>query len=184
MAERLGRKLETSYLYAAMLTTLAGMPGSGKTTVGRIVADALGCPFLDLDALVEKKAGKSVQALFAEEGEPAFRKVEGQVLRQTVAKYAESDAVLALGGGSVTLPGAVALLQEKTLCIWLRTRLETLEDRLKDTIIARPLLAEPGALARLLAEREALYEAAAHITLDTDGASPEEIADEIIISVL
>lgn len=166
-----------------MLITLTGMPGSGKTTVGRIVADALGCPFMDLDALIEKKAGKAIPDIFAADGEAGFRKLEGQLLKQTVAKYAQSDAVLALGGGSVTLPGAQALLQEKTLCIYLRASLATLEARLQGTG-GRPLLAEPGSLQRLLAEREPLYEAAAHVTLDTDGASPETLADEIIISVL
>lgn len=166
-----------------MLITLTGMPGSGKTTVGRIVADALGCPFMDLDTLIEKKAGKSIPDIFAAEGEAGFRLLEGIMLKQTVAKFAQSDAVLALGGGTVTLPGAPALLQEKTLCIYLKASLETLAPRLQHTG-DRPLLAAPGDLERLLAEREPLYETAAHVTLDTDGASPETLADEIIISVL
>ena len=91
--------------------------GSGKTSVGRLVADALGCPFLDLDEIIVKKAGHSIPVIFEAEGEKGFRRKEKQALEQTVGKYAESTAVLALGGGTVTVPGAIGLLQEKTLCI-------------------------------------------------------------------
>ena len=166
-----------------MLIALTGMPGSGKSSVGRLVADALGCPFLDLDELVAKKAGKSVPQIFAEDGETAFRDWEGKLLKQTVAKYAGSDAVLALGGGSVTLPGAVPLLKGKTLCIWLQAGLETLAARLAGTE-DRPLLTAPDSLEKLLSERAPLYRTSAHVCLDTDGATPEAVADEIIISVL
>ena len=71
--------------------------GSGKTSVGRLVADALGCLFVDLDEVIEKKAQKSIPQIFADEGEAGFRKMEKQALEQTVKKYAESTAVLALG---------------------------------------------------------------------------------------
>jgi len=175
-----------------MLIALTGMPGSGKTTVGRILADALGCPFMDLDELIEKKAGKPIPQIFAEDGEAAFREWEGKQLKQTVSKYAGADAVLALGGGSVCLPGAAQLLQDKTLCIYLRASVDTLAARLQGAS-GRPLLsgtapsqleALTATLATLLAAREALYDQAAHVTLDTDGVTPEAIADEIIISVL
>jgi len=156
--------------------------GSGKSTVGRMVADALGCPFMDLDSLIEKKAGRSIPEIFAADGEAAFRRMEKQVLEQTVAKYAESMAILALGGGTVTVPGAVKLLQEKTLCIYLQASLETLQARLEGQTEGRPLAGE--GLAERLAAREPLYEQAAHLTIGTDGWSPEEVADEIIISCL
>lgn len=165
-----------------MLVTLTGFMGCGKTTVGAIVADALGCPFIDLDAVIVKKAGRSIPEIFAAEGERGFRRLEKQALEQTVAKYAENTAVLALGGGTVTIPGAVQLLQEKTLCIYLQAALETLERRLEGQKGTRPLADD--ALAERLAQREALYAAAAHVTIGTDGLAPEEIADEIIISCL
>lgn len=156
--------------------------GSGKTSVGRLVADALGCLFVDLDEVIEKKAQKSIPQIFADEGEAGFRKREKQALEQSVKKHAENTAVLALGGGTVTVPGAVALLQEKTLCIYLQASLESIRQHLEGHTEGRPLADEN--LAARLAAREPLYRQAAHLTLETDGLSPEQIADEIIISCL
>ena len=165
-----------------MMITLTGFMGSGKTTVGKVLADFLGCPFLDLDDLVVKKAGKSIPDIFAQDGEPAFRELEAKLLRQTVGKYAESTAVLALGGGAILAPASAALLRDKTVCIYLRATLDTLLARLAGETAGRPLA--DGALATRLAEREPLYEETAHVTIDTDGLSPDEVADEIIISAL
>ena len=165
-----------------MLVALTGFMGCGKSTVGRLLADALGCPFIDLDEAIVKKAGRPIPAIFEADGERGFRRMEKQVLEQTVAKYAENTAVLALGGGTVTVPGAVGLLQENTLCIYLKASLETIQGRLEGEKQGRPLADDR--LAERLSEREPLYEKAAHITLDTDAASPEELVDEIIIDCL
>ena len=165
-----------------MLITLTGFMGSGKTSVGRIVADALGCPFMDLDEIIVKKAGRSIPAIFEADGEKGFRRLEKQALEQTVAKYAESTAILALGGGTITIPGAIGLLQEKTLCIYLQADVETLRSNLEGRKEGRPLAGEGW--EERLAARLPLYEKAAHITIDTIGLTPEEIADEIIISCL
>ena len=160
--------------------------GSGKTTVGSLVADALGCPFLDLDTLIEKKAGRSIPAIFEADGEEGFRRLEKKMLEETVRKYGENTAVLSLGGGTVTLPGAATLLQEKTLCIYLKASWESLQARLEGQTEGRPLASGASAseLQERLAAREPLYSAAAHIVLETDGCTPEEVADEIIISCL
>ena len=165
-----------------MMITLTGFMGSGKTTVGKVLADFLGCPFMDLDDLVVKKAGKSIPDIFAQDGEPAFRELEARLLRQTVEKYAESAAVLALGGGAILAPASAALLRDRTVCIYLRATLDTLLTRLAGETAGRPLA--DAALAARLASREPLYEETAHVTVDTDGLSPEEVADEIIISCL
>ena len=165
-----------------MMITLTGFMGSGKTTVGKVLADFLGCPFMDLDDLVVKKAGKSIPDIFAQDGEPAFRQLEARLLRQTVEKYAENTAVLALGGGAVTTPASASLLHEKTVCIFLRATLDTLLERLAGETAGRPLADE--AMATRLAEREPLYEETAHVIVDTDGLAPDEVADEIIISAL
>ena len=201
-----------------MMITLTGFMGGGKTTVGRLLADALGCPFMDLDDLIMKKAGKSIPDIFAQDGEPAFRQLEAQVLRKTVEKYAESTAVLALGGGAVLAPASAALLHEKTVCIYLRATLDTLLARLAGETSGRPLLQEipdqvgddgssvvmsgpgssvmpgPGSsvmpgpdrasVSARLASREPIYEKTAHVIIDTDGLSPDEVTDEIIISAL
>ena len=165
-----------------MMVTLTGFMGSGKTTVGKVLADFLGCPFMDLDDLVVKKAGKSIPDIFAQDGEPAFRLLEAQVLRKTVEKYEESTAVLALGGGAVLAPASAVLLHEKTVCIYLRATLDTLLARLDGETAGRPLA--DASLADRLASREPIYEKTAHVIIDTDGLSPDEVADEIIISAL
>lgn len=165
-----------------MLIALTGFMGSGKSTVGRMVADALGCLFLDLDEVIVKKAGKSIPAIFEAEGEKGFRRLEKQALEKTVEKYAESTAVLALGGGTVTVPGAIGLLQEKTLCIYLQADVDTLRANLEGRKDGRPLAGEGW--EERLAARLPLYERAAHVTIDTSGLTPEQIADEIIISCL
>ena len=165
-----------------MLITLTGFMGSGKTTVGRIVADALGCPFFDLDELVEKQARKSVAELFALDGEGAFRALEAAVLKKTVNKYAESTVVLALGGGTLGNPESARLVSEKSLCIYLKASVDTLREHLAGTADTRPLL--QGDWPALLERRLPVYESAAAVILDTDGLTPEEIADEIIIDCL
>ena len=165
-----------------MMITLTGFMGSGKSTVGRLLADSLGCPFLDLDDLIVKKAGKSIPDIFAQDGEPAFRQLEARLLRQTVEKYKETTAVLALGGGAVMTPASAALLHEKTVCIYLRATLDTLLARLTGETAGRPLADD--AMASRLASREPVYEETAHVIIDTDGLSPDEVADEIIISSL
>jgi len=165
-----------------MLIALTGFMGSGKTSVGRLVADALGCPFLDLDDIIVKKAGRSIPEIFRADGEKVFRRLEKDALEKTVAKYAENTAVLALGGGTVTVPGAVKLLQEKTLCIYLEADIDTLIARLQGQTEGRPLADEN--MAARLAQREPLYREAAHVTIETAGLTPEEITDEIIISCL
>ena len=163
-----------------MIIALTGYMGAGKTTVGSIVADVLGCAFIDLDDVIVKKAGKSIPEIFAQNGEEAFRAIEIDCLAKTIKKYSSSTVVLALGGGTVTCPGAVELLQKDTLCIWLKASPETLAERVAGT--DRPL-ADTHFTERYL-EREPLYEAAAHLILDTDGLTSEEIADEIIIDCL
>ena len=165
-----------------MIITLTGFMGSGKTTVGKVLADFLGCPFMDLDDLVEKKAGKSIPEIFAQDGEATFRQLEARILRQTVEKYGENTVVLALGGGAVLAPASASLLHDKTVCIYLRATLDTLLGRLAGETAGRPLA--DAAFADRLAAREPIYEETAHVIIDTDGLVPDEVADEIIISAL
>lgn len=165
-----------------MIITLCGFMGSGKTTVGEVLADFLGCPFADLDAMVEKKAAKPVSALFSLYGEEAFRRMEADMLRKTVEKYAGNDLVLALGGGAVTTPASVALLREKTVCIYLRASLDTIRQRLEGETDGRPLA--DNRLEERFRDRLPVYEKTAHVIVDTDGLSPEEVAGEIIIDAL
>ena len=154
--------------------------GSGKTTVGRIVADALGCPFLDLDEVVAKSEKCSIAVIFATKGEEYFRRVEEKALADVLAKYAQGDLVLALGGGAILSASSRALLQSRSLCIWLDAPAELLWSRVSRS--SRPL-ANADFTTRLESRRP-LYAEAAHITIDTDGLTAQDIADEIIISCL
>ena len=126
--------------------------GSGKTTVGRIVADALGCPFADLDELVvarehssvissavetracerwpQPKSPGTIADIFATKGEEYFRRAEEQALAAVLKKYAQGNLVLALGGGTILSASSRALLQRDTLCIWLDAPAEVLWSRI------------------------------------------------------
>ena len=170
-----------------MILSLTGFMGSGKTTVGRIVADALGCPYFDLDDIIVKKAGKTIPSIFADDGESAFRSLEASCLQSFIKKYAESTVVLSLGGGTLGNPASASLVHDKTLCIYLRASEDTLRERLKGTEASRPLLKGTSpvmtddGLSMLLSSRIHTYESVSAITLDTDGLTPDQIADEIII---
>lgn len=165
-----------------MLISLCGFMGCGKTTVGRLVADALGCPFLDLDEEVVRRSGCDIPEIFAQEGEAGFRLREARALADAVKRYGSSTAVLALGGGTLLTPASATLVHGKTLCIYLECARETLLERLQGVSAHRPLLS--GDIDALLASRLPLYMQTAHIVLPADGVTPEEIVDEIIISCL
>ena len=97
-------------------------------------------------------------------------------------KYGENTVIIALGGGAVTTQDSALLLREKTVCIYLKASLETILKRLEGETDGRPLADDN--LAGRFAQREPVYEKTAHVIVDTDGLSPEEVADEIVISCL
>ena len=136
---------------------LVGLPGSGKSTVGRRVARRLGRPFVDFDLEIERREGKTIAQIFAERGEPGFRGLELDLTKE-LAK--SSGMILAPGGGWTTIPGAAALLRPPARMIYLRVRAEVAIGRILRGRRIRPLLqtADPlEALRKLLAEREAGY---------------------------
>ena len=162
---------------------LAGFMGTGKTEVGRRLARSLGWTFVDTDALVESAAGRSVSAVFAEEGEPAFRVRE----REAVAQACTLNAtVVAVGGGALLDPENRRRLLAAGPVVCLRASPRELVRRL-GTARDRPLLNGDGAaseqerLARiesLLAERAPVYALATH-AVDTDGLSLDEVAARV-----
>ncbi|MBR6346644.1 MAG: shikimate kinase [Bacteroidales bacterium] len=166
-----------------MLTALTGFMGCGKSTVGRALAESLGVPFLDLDEIIEKRCGAAPADIIRSEGEAAFRRKEAAALKDTVARYGSSDAILSLGGGAVIDPASSRLVHDKTLCIYLRATVETLEENLQISPGDRPVL-QGTSVAELLSARAPIYEAAAGVIIDIDGLTTENIVDEIIISVL
>jgi shikimate kinase len=149
--------------------------GSGKSTVGPIVAQRLGYEFEDLDRRIEARAGATVAALFAERGEEAFRALE-RAEAQAVAELPRR--VVAAGGGAFSRPETRALLQEGALVVWLRADPETLFARIPDDG-SRPLAANHAIMRALLAEREPSY-SLANVTVDTAGRTPAEVAERVV----
>ena len=155
---------------------LVGMPGSGKSSAGRSLAKQWDARFVDLDAEIERTAGRSIAEIFRKEGEDGFREVEEAALRQ-----AANDAdrcVIACGGGIVLRGSNRDVLRQTGTVVYLKTPLDRLKQRVKRGGLSRPLLRKPGDLDRLFAEREPLYLAVAHHVVETDG-DPERDAERI-----
>ncbi len=155
---------------------LVGMPGSGKSEVGRRLAHLLGCDFVDLDVEVERAAGRTPAQIFDDGGEPGYRAREK---RATVEVAAVDGRVVACGGGTVLDPENRELLSGTGRVVWLCAPLDVLNARVRFGSGQRPLLVEDGDLERLLAEREPVYEELADITVD---ASLD--ADEVAAAIL
>jgi shikimate kinase len=157
------------------------MMGSGKTTVGRILARKLGRAFLDTDREIERRSGLSVGQIFAEQGEPAFRRLESELLEELATLH--RPTVVACGVGVVVRPESVESLRRIGPVIWLCMSADSLEARLRfSRRQARPLLLTehwPDVVRQLTAEREHLYRRAASITIQCDGLSPEQVASRI-----
>jgi shikimate kinase/3-dehydroquinate synthase len=158
---------------------LVGMMGAGKTTAGRLVAEKLGWDYLDSDVEVERKTGLTVPALFARDGEVAFRDAETEVLRDACART--GSVVISVAGGAVLRPENRALLRASGRVIWLRARPATLAVRVGDGA-GRPLLeGDPGAaLLALDAVRRPLYHEVADETIDVDDRNAAEVAALVI----
>lgn len=159
---------------------LVGMPGAGKSSVGRTLAVRLGVPFRDSDDLVVAATGRSVADLFAE-SEATFRAAEAAAL---VDAFHEFSGVLALGGGSLlSAPVRAALAESGAPVVLLRAGLDTLARRVGDAR-TRPLLAgdTPARLAALAEERAAIYAEAADVAVDTDGHHVSVVVQLVLIA--
>jgi shikimate kinase len=159
--------------------TLVGMPGSGKSTVGRQLARRLRLPFFDSDHVIEERLGCSIRDYFAREGEAAFRDLEQQVL----AELAQGpECVIATGGGAVLREANRECLRAAGRVVYLRSSPEELYRRLRhDT--QRPLLQVADPLAKLRelhAQRDPLYEQAAHFHVETSRPSVSRLVHMIL----
>lgn len=158
---------------------LVGFMCSGKSTVGRLLADRLGWDFIDFDEAIERRTGKKVAEIFRDHGEEFFREMEAELTEQVEDRW---KVVVAPGGGWVTRPELVERLRTRSLVVWLRVRPEAVYERhRRQADGARPLLAveEPlAAIASILAARTPLYERA-DAAVDTDDRSPAEVAELI-----
>jgi shikimate kinase len=157
-----------------VIVYLVGMPGSGKSTVGPVLAARLGVPFVELDARIEAAAGRSVPEIFADEGEARFREMEAATL---VEAAAEDPSVVSCGGGVVLEPANRVTLRATGVVVFLSVPVDVLRARVVPAA-DRPLIHEQGDLDRLLAQREPLYrEFAAHVVDGT--GDPDEVAAAI-----
>ena len=163
---------------------LIGYRGSGKSTVGKIVADRLNRPFRDTDLEVEARSQRSIAAIFADLGEPSFRDWEERTIAELVAGI--PDAVLATGGGVVLRPTNRQRLRAFGFVVWLAADPEELARRLatdSQSATSRPALTREGTLneiVRVLAARFQLYQETADVTVETVGKSPDLVASAII----
>lgn len=157
---------------------LVGFMGSGKTTVGQLISDKTGMPLIDMDSMIVERAGKSINDIFADEGEAHFRSLERSMVQELAATEGH---VISTGGGIVLNPDNIADFEKTGLVVCLLVDAETVLDRVRhDT--SRPLLAgdKEARIIELLESRKALYEALTH-TIDTSGRpSPVPTAQEII----
>jgi shikimate kinase len=161
---------------------LTGFMGSGKTTVGPLVAARLGWSFLDVDDVIEAEAGITIAEIFAHHGEAAFRERE----RATIARLAACDSlVMALGGGAIENEATRALLLATpgTLLVHLEVELATTLKRCQGTEQTRPILADQANLAARYQRRLPLYRMA-HVSISVDTLTPQEAVDAILRLVL
>lgn len=157
---------------------LIGFMGTGKSSVGRLAAEILRFSYLDTDQVVEARAGKSVAAIFQEEGEPAFREWESRVVIELAQRR---QTVISTGGGVPVFPGNMASLKTHALVICLWAAAETIYERVRGHT-HRPLLAEPDPLAKirgLLEVREPHYRQA-DVLVNTDRRSLREVAVQVV----
>ncbi|MFW6287405.1 MAG: shikimate kinase [bacterium] len=162
-----------------MIISLVGFMGTGKSTVGKYLANRLGYQFIDTDSEIEKVTGKEISQIFAEKGEAFFREVESSVLERLI-KY-NNNIVLATGGGIVLSAKNRQIIEENTRAFLLKASCEVIYERVKEEK-HRPLLAVDNPLLRIkeiLNERNALYNFFDN-KIDTDGKSVEEIVECII----
>lgn len=166
-----------------MPLTLIGYRATGKTTIARLLAERLGWEWIDADVEIERRAGKSIARIFAEDGEPAFRDIEVEVTRDLCHK---PRLVLAAGGGAPLRAENREAMGAGGTVVWLRALPETIHRRMTGdatTAGRRPDLTAQGGLdeiVELLARRTPIYQQTADFAVDTEGKTPERIAAEIL----
>jgi shikimate kinase len=157
---------------------LVGLPGSGKSTIGRRLAKALGVSLLDTDVAIEERTRRSIADIFATDGEQEFRRIEEEVVR---AALADHDGVISLGGGAVTSPGVCDALTGHTV-IYLEIGAREGVRRTGGNTV-RPLLAGPDRAEKyraLMAKRVPLYRRVATVRVDTNRRNPGAVVRHIL----
>lgn len=157
---------------------LIGMPGSGKSTIGRRLAKTMGLPMLDTDAAIVETTGRSIADIFADGGETEFRRIEEEVVKDALATH---DGIVSLGGGAITSPGVREALAGHTVVYLEISAAEGIRRTTGST--ARPLLAGDDAAdryRRLMGERVPLYRKAATVRVNTNRRNPGAVVHYLI----
>jgi shikimate kinase len=160
-------------------TTLIGMPGSGKTTVGQHLARHWGWDLLDTDWLIEQREGKRLEELIEEFGQQRFVQIEAQ----HVSSIAVQKTIIATGGSVVYVDSAMKHLQQISTVIYLDVPLAELEQRVGDLKIRGVVIASGMSVADLWRERDPLYRKYADVIVITTGSDPQHSAEEVIKTV-
>jgi len=157
---------------------LIGLPGAGKSTVGRMVAERLHAGFVDIDTILIRKEGKPISMIFAEKGEPAFRDMER---KEVDAALANQPAVIAPGGGWAVQPGALEDARPRGYFVYLKAHADVAAGRAEPSG-TRPVLMgdDPVARMRELFTARDPYYAKADATVQTEAKPAEKVADEVV----
>lgn len=161
---------------------LVGLPGSGKSTVGAMVAEKLGRTFLDFDLEIERREGMPISQVFGERGEQGFRALERKITEE-LRDF--GNMVVAPGGGWITDHDVVALIRPPAVLVYLRVRPETALKRLGGAGAGRPLLSGPdplGELNKLLEGRRTLYQSADH-EIGTELLTPQQVTKQVVAKI-
>ncbi len=161
---------------------LIGFMGAGKSHVGRLLADRLSVPFLDIDNEIAEKENMSIDELFRTRGEEEFRKIENRLIKQNESR---KSSVIVCGGGAVLDSRNIDSLRKNGLLVYLKAGEEEILERMTG-LSDRPLLNvddRVGEIKRLLCKREPRYQEIADIIIDTSGLSPEEVMKEVMVAI-
>jgi len=165
---------------------LIGLRGTGKSTVGAVLAQRLQWEFLDTDTIVEERAGMTIREIFAQGGEPYFRELETQTVQDCCT---HDKAVIATGGGAILNPDNVAVLRKDGFVVHLTADPSELWHRISrdcKTAERRPkLVSDAGSgideLKQLMRSRSAAYASARHVEVSVEGRSPDEVAEAVML---
>jgi shikimate kinase len=163
-----------------MNIVLIGLRGSGKTAVGKILAQKLGREFIEMDELIVRKAGMSIPEIVEKFGWEKFREIEEEITSQVARR---DNIVNASGGGVVTREKNIAKLKENGALVWLTASVDTLIRRVGEDSQRPPLVSgrtQQEDMEITLEERKPLYQKAAELVVDTENKRPEEVAEAII----